>query len=261
MNKLKLVIGVVLVFAAGSLAGALCTGIYYNNRIQMFAGGGPPIDARVRMFLDEFSRNLELTDTQRVEIEEILRDAQEQISELRRKTFPRIEEINEKSLELIREKLDDRQKVTFNTFYNKMKGFHDRFAVRLNYPGRPFSRDIDEMKERLNLQPEQVNKIEEILKDSFQKREKLMHGSKKEQPPDFSQIRQEMNKLDEQEYESIEKILNEKQQEAYKKYLEEKRSRRPPGPGRGSGPSSGPGNPDDPNSINRPDGRLPPPNW
>ncbi len=263
MNQFKLIIGVVLVFAVGIMVGAIGTGVYYNNRIQMFSAGGPPTDVKVRMLLDEFSRDLELTETQRVEIGKILQDAQDQISELRRKTFPETEEINDKCLELIREKLNDKQREKFNTFYNKMKGFHDRFAVRLDFPGRPFSRNIDELKERLSLQPEQANKIQEIMKDIFDKREKLMEEGRNKQPPDFSQIRQEMNKLDDQEYESIEKILTEEQREPFKKYTEEKRNRRPPAPGPGGGPrpSNGPGNPDDPNSSNRPNGPLPPPNW
>ncbi|MGD9157585.1 MAG: hypothetical protein PVG39_04205 [Desulfobacteraceae bacterium] len=263
MNRFKLVIGVILVFAVGLLAGAICTGIYYKERIKVFAAGGPPMDAKVRMLLDEFSRDLELTDTQRSEIEKILQDAQEQISELRRKTFPQIEEINDKSLELIREKLNDKQREKFNTFYNKIKRFHNRFAVRLDFPGRPFSRDLNEMKERLNLQPEQIKKIEEIMKDGFQKREKFMEESRQEKPRDFSQIRQELTKLDDQEYESIEKILSKEQREAYKKYLEEKRNRIPPAPGPGGGPrpSNGPGDHSDPNSGNRPSGPLPPPNW
>lgn len=241
MNRLKLVVGVVLVFAVGLLAGAICTGFYYNERIKVFSAGGPPMDARVRMLLDEFSRNLELSDTQRIEIEKILRDAQNKISELRRKTFPQIEELNEKSLELIREKLDDKQRVKFNTFYNKMKKFHDRFAVRLDFPRRPFSPDMNDMKDRLNLKPEQVDEIEKIMKDSFNKREKLMEKNRKGQTPDFSKIRQEMMKLENSEHEIIENILTEEQREAYKKYSEEKRFRRPRGPGgRGPKPSNGP---------------------
>ena len=260
MNRLKLVIGVVLVFAVGLLVGAICTGLYYNNRLQMFAGGGPPTDVRVRMVLDDFSRDLELTETQRAEIGKILQDAQDQISDLRRKTFPQIEEINDKSLDLIREKLNDEQRERFNTFYNKMKSFHDRFAVRLDFPGRPFSRDIDELKNRLNLQPEQVAKLEEIMKDGFNKREKIMQESRQKQPPDFSRIRQEMTTVDDQEYEKIEKILNEEQREAYQKYLEERRNRRQPsrGWGRGQRYPNGPG---DPNNGIRPGGPLQPPNW
>ena len=262
MNRLKLIIGVILVFAVGVMVGAVCTGLYYNKRIEIFSAGGPPTDVKVRMLLDEFSRDLELTDTQRSEIEKILRDAQDQISELRRKTFPETEEINDKSLELIREKLNDKQKEKFNAFYNKMKGFHDRFAVRLDFPGRPFSRDLDDLKDRLNLTSEQADEIQKIMKENFDKRDKLMEESRKEQPPDFSRIRQEMTELENQEHKKIEKILDEKQQEAYKKYIEEKRFRRPPGPGGGPKPSNGPGHPpDDPYHSNDPNGPLPPPDW
>ena len=116
------------------------------------------------------------------------------------------------------------------------------------------------MKERLNLQPEQVTRIEEIMKDSFDKREKIMKESRQQQPPDFSQIRQELTEIDDQEYESIEKILNEEQLETYKKYMEEKRSRRPPVRGRRvrSRYSNEPGGQDN-NEI--PDEPPPPPTW
>lgn len=240
MNKLKLVIGVALVFAVGLLAGTICAGFYYNDLIKVFEAGGPPVDVRVRMLLDDFSRDLELTDTQKTEIGKILRDAQDKIFEIRRKTFPQIEEFNEKSLALIKEQLNDKQKEKFNTFDNKIKRFHDRFAVKLDFPGRPFPSYINEIKDRLSLKPEQVFEIEKIIEDIFQKREKIMDKNRKEQPPDFSKIRQEMTKLDNQEQERIERLLTEKQLEAFRKYTEERRTIRTPGPGGGPMPFNGP---------------------
>ncbi len=261
MNKLKLVTGVILVFAVGFLAGTVCTGYYYTERIGEFSGGGPPLDARVRMVLDEVSKNLELSETQRSEIAKILRDAQDDINDLRKTIFPQIEELNENSLELIKEKLDEKQREKFNTFYNRMKNFHDRFAVKLEFPGRPFTPDMSRIKDRLNLTDQQADLIEKIKKDMFQKREKIMKKSTDSQPPDFSKIRQQMDELDKQEQESIKNILNEEQKEAYQKYLDERRFRMPLGPGGPGGyPSNGPDR-ENPGSPDRPDGPMPPPNW
>ena len=39
MNRLKLVIGVTLVFLAGALAGSLGTGIYLRHKMEAFEGG------------------------------------------------------------------------------------------------------------------------------------------------------------------------------------------------------------------------------
>jgi hypothetical protein len=231
MNKFKLIIGVILVFAVGVLAGAICTGYYFKEQLKMFVAEGPPMDMKIRRLLDEFSRDLDLSEAQRIEIEKILRDAQEGILELRRKTFPQIEVLNEKTLELIREKLDEKQREKFNTFYNKMKNFQDRFAVNLDFPGRPFPPEIDEMKNRLNLKPEQVSRIEEIMKENFRKREKIMDQGRDKQPPDFSQIRKNMMEIDELENKKIEAILTKEQLEIYSSFLEKKRSRRPPAPG------------------------------
>ena len=255
MNRLKLVIGVVLVFAVGVLAGGIGTGFYFKERIKDFIAEGPPMDARVRIFMHEFSKDLELSDAQRVEIEKILRDAQEKIFELRRKTFPQIEALNDKSLNLIREKLDDKQKEKFNTFYNKIRRFHDRFAVRLDFQDRPFPRNIDELRDRLKLNPEQESQIREIREDFFRKRETIMKENRKDQPPDFSKIRQKMVEIDQKENKEIEKILTEEQIKEYRKYVEDRQLRRPPGPGHHEGlPEGGsPNGPPDgpPNSLHK----------
>jgi Spy/CpxP family protein refolding chaperone len=231
LNKIKLIIGVILVFAVGILAGAICTGFYFQGQLKQFIADGPPMDMRIRRVLDEFSKDLDLSDTQKIEIEKILRDAQEKILELRRNTFPQMEELNEKTLVLIREKLDEKQRGKFNSFYNKMKNFQDRFAVRLDFPGRPFSPELDEMKSRLSLTPEQRSDIEKILKDGFNSRENIMKESRERGSHDFSIIRNKMMEIDALENRKIESILTEEQMDKFKKFMEEKGRRRGPGPG------------------------------
>ena len=106
MNKIKLASGVILVFIVGVLAGSLGTGIYFKHRIGQFTAGGPTLPARAQILLDRFSNKLDLTDSQRADIEKIIKESQEKILALGRKTFPEIQEINEKSFALIKEELN-----------------------------------------------------------------------------------------------------------------------------------------------------------
>lgn len=230
MNQFKLIAGVTLVFVVGIFAGVIGSGFYYKERLKDFSAGGPPMDARIRMLLDRFSHDLELTDIERAEIEKILRDVQDKIFELRRNTFPEIEEINEKGLELIKERLDSKQREKFNSFHNKMKELYDRFAVKLDFPGKPPNPDINEIKDLLGLTPEQVSEIEKIMDDGFNEREKIMEEHRGQESPDFSQIRQKMMDSENAQRKRIEEILTAEQLEAYRKYMEERRFRRPPGP-------------------------------
>ena len=254
MNRLKLITGVILVFLVGLLTGAVIAGLYYKERINNFAAGGPPESERIRMLLDRFSHDLELTDIQKTEIEKVLRDVQDEIFQLSRKTFPQTEEVNEKGLEKIKEILNSEQRKKFNTFQNKMKRVHDRFAVRLDFPGKPPAPEIDKMKDLLGLTPEQVSEIKKIMDEGFQRREQIMKKNREDGSPDFSKIRREMMESEEMQRSRIEKILTPDQLQPYKKYIEEKRPYGPPGPGPNpSGNLPGPG-PDQ-------SGGPPPPRW
>jgi Spy/CpxP family protein refolding chaperone len=238
MKRFKLVAGVTLVFLVGVFAGAIGLGLYYEKHLDSYATDGPPMDARIRMLLDRFSHDLELTNTQRDEIEEILRDVQDKIFELRRNTFPEIEEINKKGLELIKEKLDSKQKEIFDGFHNRMNELYDRFAVKLDFPGKPPMPDMKEMKDHLELTHEQASEIEKIMNDGFKERESIMEEHRKEQPPDFSQMRQKMMESENDQRKKIEEILTPEQLKAYRGYTDERRFPRPPGPG--PNPSDGP---------------------
>ena len=245
MNQLKLVICVILVFSVGLLTGAVVAGFYYKARIKDFAAGGPPESARIRMLLDRFSRDLALSDTQKAEIEEILRNVQDEILQLNRETFPKIEEINEKGLDRIKAKLDSKQKEKFNSFQNKIQGFHDRFAMRLDFPGKPPAPDIDEMKERLDLTSDQISEIQKIMENGFQERERIMERSRGKESPDFSKIRQEMMESESAQRKMIEELLTPDQVKVFYRYIEERRPPGPPGPARDPGgpgpvPSGGP---------------------
>lgn len=231
MNQIKLAIGVILVFLVGLLTGAIISGYYYKERVKSFETGGPPEGVKIRMLLDRFSHDLELTDSQKDKIEKVLRDLQENIFQLRRKAFPQIEEFNKKSLEQIKSILNSKQMEKFNTFQEKMEKFHDRFAARLDFPGKPHRFDINEIKDKLGLTPEQESEIKKIIDEGFQRREEIMKAERREDSPDFSEIRHNIMESENNQRKKIENILTTEQLEILKKYTGEKRPFRPPGPG------------------------------
>jgi len=127
MNKLKLASGVMLVFLVGVLAGSLGTGIYYKNRVAKFEAGGPPVSERIKIVSGRFSDELDLTSEQKVEFEKIIKEAQEKILAIGRKSLPDIEKINEDTFASIKAKLTNEQKTKLETLLKRMQDVHDRF--------------------------------------------------------------------------------------------------------------------------------------
>jgi len=111
MNTLKVWAGIVLVFLLGVLAGSLATGIYFKHRIERFSKGErPPIKV---VLMKKLSQELDLTESQRVEIEGILDQLEATLLDLRRKHRPEVEKLFERSFGLIGEKLNSEQKKEF----------------------------------------------------------------------------------------------------------------------------------------------------
>jgi hypothetical protein len=119
MNKLKVWVGIVLVFLVGALAGSLATGIYFKHRIERFAKGGrPPIKM---VLMKKLSHGLDLTETQRVGIEEILDQLEIKLLDLRQKHRPELAKLFEHSFGLIREKLNSEQKKRFDEIREELR--------------------------------------------------------------------------------------------------------------------------------------------
>jgi hypothetical protein len=99
MNKTKLSIGVFLVFLVGVLAGSLGMGMYLKHQMKRFEPGGHPPPVRHGFIMKRLSRELDLTDAQRVEIEKIVKDSEAKFFAIRKKFMPEIEEIAERKAE------------------------------------------------------------------------------------------------------------------------------------------------------------------
>ena len=112
MNKTKIFIIVLILFFLGVASGSLLTNIYLKKS-HYISKKIDPVDRR-NFLINQFSQKLELTIAQQQDIEDILDQSYEQILELRLKNKPKTAEIFEKRNRLIREQLDDEQKVLFD---------------------------------------------------------------------------------------------------------------------------------------------------
>lgn len=125
-NKVKVSVGVLLVFALGILAGAFGTQAYMKYRVSHFVQRGQ--EARAERFLGRLSHDLDLTETQQTEIGKIVRDSHQRLSQISRRCQPEIRGIIEHDFGMIREILNDDQREKFDRF---QKRFHERGRHRM----------------------------------------------------------------------------------------------------------------------------------
>ena len=118
-NKLKVAIGVLLVFALGVLAGAFGTQAYMTYRTSHFAQRDP--EARTERFLGRLSRDLELTGAQRTQIGKILMDSHRRLARISGRCQPEIRAVTEHTFAMIREILSDDQRERFDRFERRFQ--------------------------------------------------------------------------------------------------------------------------------------------
>lgn len=133
-NKLKVSVGVLLVFALGILAGAFGTQAYMKYRTSHFVQRGH--EARAERFLERLSRDLDLTETQQTEIGKIVRDSHRKLAQISRRCQPEISGIIEHDFAMIRELLSDEQREKFDRFQKRFqqRGRHGMFHQPLPPP-------------------------------------------------------------------------------------------------------------------------------
>ena len=131
-NKLKVTVGVLLVFTLGILAGSYGTMAYMKYRVSHFEKRGH--GAGAEFMLGRLSRDLDLTAVQRTEIGKILRDSHRRLTEISRRCQPEICGIIDQDFGRIRELLNDDQRPKFDRF---QKRFQKRGKHRMFRPPPP----------------------------------------------------------------------------------------------------------------------------
>ena len=129
MNRLKLWVGILLLLVLGALVGSLITGMLVKQRVIHFREWKP--GAKRAYFVNRLARDLNLTEEQRIKIEEIMGRTHEKLRELREKHRPEFEKIREESFEQMKKELNEEQK-------QKLDEISQRFQKRFK-KGRRFS--------------------------------------------------------------------------------------------------------------------------
>lgn len=125
MSRLKLWSGIILIFVTGVLIGSLVTGSLVKHRIVKFRERGP--EARKTFLLNKLARELNLTEKQRIKIEQIMDQTHEKLFQLREKHRPEFHQIREQSIELMKKELNEEQKQKLDEIRQKFK---ERFKKR-----------------------------------------------------------------------------------------------------------------------------------
>ena len=125
MSKSKAALGVLLIFSLGVLAGALGANVYFKYRMErLFSKSEPP--PVVHLFMQRLEGKLDLTETQRREIEAIVRQSHRELKNVRSKYRPEIEAIMNDTFAEIEQKLDLDQRRRFEEFREDFRFFPGR---------------------------------------------------------------------------------------------------------------------------------------
>jgi len=225
MNKVKVSLGILLIFILGALAGSLGTGVYIKHRIGEFVRGGPP--PLMHSLMKKMSHQLNLTEEQETEIEKIMEQAHKDIAAFRERYHPEFEKIMDKSFALIKEKLDEDQKIKLDELQEELKerrgrigpkGMH-RHPPHHKPPEHPFAA----MRERLNLTEEQAAKVGPIIDESINKRRNMMQQQREQGSGRGGAMRHELQTIQEDTEQQLEAVLTAKQMEEYRRIQHERR--------------------------------------
>jgi hypothetical protein len=118
-DKFKIFAGILLVFLLGAATGSLVTNIYFKKEFRSWKKG--KFLGKRGFLIEELSQKLDLSDTQKQEIEKIMEESFEKIFQLKRKHRPEIKEIFKERNVLIKEKLNEEQKEKFDELVVVMK--------------------------------------------------------------------------------------------------------------------------------------------
>jgi Spy/CpxP family protein refolding chaperone len=225
MIRVKLWIGLILVFILGAFAGSVGTGLYYKNRTERLTRYGHA--ARSHLLLKRLSRELSLTEAQKKEIGIIVDQFQTKLSQIKRSVRPDIRKLRDESFSAIRESLTDDQKNKFDDLRKRLERWTPRQRLQASLKHRTPEQIISQMKTRLKLTDEQEAKIRPIIIESFKEQEEILDKPRNQNRSGIRALRSELRQHQISVEEKLSKTLTAEQLVEYRKLPEEQRRRIP----------------------------------
>jgi hypothetical protein len=121
MGKWKIWVGLIVLFLSGVLIGGVATRMYVRYRISgVLAGKRPPIRD---LFLRELTRELNLTEEQRQEMEQIASNAAEEFHTLHKKHRREAEDVLNRAVSEMKKYLSPEQQEELDKVRNRMRAW------------------------------------------------------------------------------------------------------------------------------------------
>jgi len=248
MDKLKVAIILLLVFAVGALSGSLGNKLYFKHRFERFVKGGrPPL---MHILMRKMVHELDLTEAKKADIEKIVSQAEKQIETFRQKYRPEFEKIMDDTIVQIKEKLTDEQKKKLDKLRKELK-MRGRMGHR-GMPHPPMMGGMPDqlfaiMKERLNLTKEQEEKIRPIIYANMEKKQAILKKHGEQERENMRTLEKDMQALDRDTEKQLDSVLTEEQLKEYQEIREDRcqkmRPETPPGMHHHAPPEFEPGPP------------------
>lgn len=225
MIRLKLWLGLILVFILGALAGSLGTALYYKDRTERLTRYGH--SARSHLLLKRLSDELNLTDVQKKEIGIIVDQFHTKLSHIKRSVRPDIKKLRDESFLAIKACLTDDQKKKFDELRKRLERWTSRQRLQDMLTRRTPEQIISHMKTRLKLTDEQEAKIRPVILESFNEQKKILDKSRVQDRSGMHALRDELRQHQLSVEEELSKTLTAEQLVGYRKLQEEQRQKRP----------------------------------
>lgn len=220
MNRIKLAVGIILLLLLGAIAGSVGTGIYIRHRIEHLGPAKPP---KVHFLLRKLTRELDLTETQQVEIGKILEESHTEITALRRKFLPEIKEITDQSFARIKKKLNKEQKQKLDKLHRKLK----RWRKRGHFPPPPLEKSperiFSDLNKGLKLSEKQKEEVHPIIVKGIEAQRELIEKYRERFRLERNSIRNEIKKQQESMATRLDTILTAEQMKAFRDMQKEHR--------------------------------------
>lgn len=125
MKKTKIIVGIMLLFFSGVITGFMGHRLHMKHMMDRFHKGNPK--ERVDFIVRKLSQELDLEQTQKEKVKQILTRADLKITKLTDSFHPRITEVMEESMALIKKELNENQLKKFEKIHKEMKEKKDHF--------------------------------------------------------------------------------------------------------------------------------------
>lgn len=223
MGKIKIIVGVLLVFALGIAAGILGTKMYFKHRMEQFARiEHPPVK---RLLMERLSSSLDLTEAQQKEIEKIVSRTMKEVHALKRTYQPELQKIINGGFDEISRKLNEDQKKKLKEFRDTMHWFRGRWR----FSHYSFSQSAEawsdhfmaSVNKHLTLTEDQQTRVRDIIQDYMKQRRTLVRGAWEAGPENYSTSPAQLKELNRDTEKKLEQILTVDQMQEYREVWKE----------------------------------------